>query len=133
MTSRQPYLTLLSLALLNPSLSIFLSVFHSVSNFLLPTIGQILSPSPLQSPLRGWPSLKGINIPQGDGPPNRSLRCTSLEGLNLGTVPTFKMHNVGTVPAFKMRNGGTVPTYKTHDIGTRLSYATLEPSVEDDL
>ena len=125
MTSRQPYLTLLSLALLNPSLSIFLSVFHSVSNFLLPTIGQILSPSPLQSPLRGWPSLKGINIPQGDGPPNRSLRCTSLEGLNLGTVPTFKMHNVGTLFTFKMHNVVTVSTFKMHNIGAPILYKSF--------
>ena len=43
------------------------------------------------------------------------------------------MHNVGTVPAFKMHNVGTVPTYKTHNIGTELSYAKLEPSIEDDL
>ena len=45
----------------------------------------------------------------------------------------FKMHNVGTVPTFKMHNVGTVPTYKTHNIGTELSYAKLEPSMEDDL
>ena len=41
---------------------------------------------------------------------------------NLGTVSTFKMHNVGTVPTYIMNN-----------IGTELSYATLEPSMEDDL
>ena len=43
------------------------------------------------------------------------------------------MHNVGTVPTYEMHNVGTVPTYKTHNIGTELSYAKLEPSMEDDL
>ena len=28
------------------------------------------------------------------------------EELNVGTVPTFKMHNVGTVPTSKMHNIG---------------------------
>ena len=41
-----------------------------------------------------------------------------MEGLNVGTVPTFKLHNVGTVPTFKMHNVGTVPTYKMHNVGT---------------
>ena len=71
----------------------------------------------------------------------RSLRWTSSEGLNVGTVPTFKMHNVGTVPKFKMHNAETVPTNKMHDIGTELSYATLRtktqkwkwPLMEDNL
>ena len=40
------------------------------------------------------------------------------EELNVGTVPTFKMHNVGTVPTFKMHNVGTVPTFKMHNVGT---------------
>ena len=40
------------------------------------------------------------------------------EELNVGTVPTFKMHNIGTVPTFKMHNVGTVPTYKMYNIGT---------------
>ena len=59
-----------------------------------------------------------------------------MEGLNVGTVPTFKMHNVGTVPTFKMHNVvtvpkfkmynvGTVPKNKMHNIGIELSYATL--------
>ena len=59
-----------------------------------------------------------------------------MEGLNVGTVPTFKMHNVGTdptfkmhnvvtVPKFKMYNVGTVPKNKMHNIGIELSYATL--------
>ena len=52
------------------------------------------------------------------------------EGLNVGTVPTFKMHNVGTVPIFKMHNVGTVPTYKMHNIGTELSYATLGTTIK---
>ena len=39
---------------------------------------------------------------------------TSPEGLNVGTVPTLKMHNVGTIPTFKMNK-----------VGTELSYATL--------
>ena len=85
-----------------------------------------------------WPSLERMDILRGDGPPYRSLRWTSSEGLNVGTVPSFKMHNLGTVPTFKMCNIGTVPALKmqnvgTHNIGTRLSYATLEPLIEDDL
>ena len=40
------------------------------------------------------------------------------EGLNLGTVPTFKVPNVGTVPTFKVHNVGTVPTFKVHNVGT---------------
>ena len=50
---------------------------------------------------------------------------TSSEGLNVGTVPTFKMYNVGTVPTFKMHNVGTVPKHNMHNKGTELSYATL--------
>ena len=52
-----------------------------------------------------------------------------LEGLNVGTVPTFimpnvrtilmfKMHNVGNVPTSKMHNIRTVPTFKMPNIGT---------------
>ena len=63
-------------------------------------------------------SVEGMAIPRGDGPPNRSLRWTSSEGLNVGTLPTFKMHNIGTVPTFEMHNVGTVPTFKMHNIGT---------------
>ena len=33
------------------------------------------------------------------------------EDLNVGTVPTFKMHNIGTVPLFKMHNVGTKVFY----------------------
>ena len=33
------------------------------------------------------------------------------EELNIGTVPTFKMHNVGTVPMFKMHNVETLKIY----------------------
>ena len=33
-----------------------------------------------------------------------------MKCLNVGTVPTFKMHNVGTVPTFKMHNVVTVPS-----------------------
>ena len=32
------------------------------------------------------------------------------EGLNVCTVPTFKMHNIETVPTYETRNVGTVPT-----------------------
>ena len=49
---------------------------------------------------------------------------TSPEGLNVGTVPTFKMHNVGTVPIYKMHNDGTVPTFKIHIVGTAPTYKT---------
>ena len=58
------------------------------------------------------------------------MRWTSSEELNVGTVPTFKMHNVVTVPTFKMHNVGTVPTNKTHNIGTELSYATLRTKTQ---
>ena len=47
-----------------------------------------------------------------------SLQKKIREWLNVGTVPTFKMHNVGTVPTYKMYNIGTVPTFKMHNIGT---------------
>ena len=40
------------------------------------------------------------------------------ERLNVGTVPTFKIHHVGTVPTFKIHDVGTVPTFKTHHVGT---------------
>ena len=36
-----------------------------------------------------------------------SLKILVREGLNLGTVPTFKIHNIGTVPTFKIKNIGT--------------------------
>ena len=44
------------------------------------------------------------------------------EELNVGTVPTFKMHNIGTVPTFKMHNVGTVPMFKMHNVGTPKMY-----------
>ena len=40
------------------------------------------------------------------------------ERLNVGTVPTDKMHPVGTVPTDKMHHVGTVPTNKMHPVGT---------------
>ena len=46
------------------------------------------------------------------------LTLKKRELLNLGTLPTFKMHNIGTVPTFKMHNKGTVPTFKMHNVGT---------------
>ena len=42
----------------------------------------------------------------------------SRECLNVGTVPTYKMHNIGTVPTFKMHNIGIVPMFKMHSVGT---------------
>ena len=42
--------------------------------------------------------------------------------LNVGTVPTYKMHNIETVPMFQMHNVGTVPMFKTHNIGTPKIY-----------
>ena len=42
------------------------------------------------------------------------------EGLNVGTVPIFKMHNVGTVPTFEMYNIGTAPMFKMHNVGTNV-------------
>ena len=44
------------------------------------------------------------------------------ECLNVGTVPTYKMHNIGTVPTFKMHNIGTVPMFKMHNVGTPKIY-----------
>ena len=76
---------------------------------------------------------KGTGSPQGDGPPGTVgsievylveetkvvvIEIYQLGGLDVGTVPIFKMHNVGTVPTFKMHNVGTVPTFKMHNIGT---------------
>ena len=43
---------------------------------------------------------------------------TSPEGLNVGTVPTFKMHQEGNVPKYKTHNIGTVPTFKMQNVGT---------------
>jgi hypothetical protein len=93
------------------------------------------------NPSRGLNSLEGIDLPTShdDSDPlrwttskkqiMRSLRWPSLEGLNVGAVPTFKMHNIGTVSLFKMHNVGTVHTYKTHNIRTELSYATLDATI----
>ena len=39
-------------------------------------------------------------------------------GLNIGTVPMFKMHHVGTDPTFKMHLIGTVLTFKKLNMGT---------------
>ena len=50
------------------------------------------------------------------------LSFLKRECLNVGTVPTCKMHNVGTVPMFKMHNIGTVPTFKMHKVGTQVFY-----------
>ena len=47
------------------------------------------------------------------------------EGLNVGTVPTFKVHNVGTVPTSKMHNVGTAPTFRMHNIGAQMFYDFL--------
>ena len=43
-------------------------------------------------------------------------RKKKREELNVGTVPTYKMHNVGTVPTLKMYILGTVPTFKMHKV-----------------
>jgi len=45
-----------------------------------------------------------------------------LEGLNVGIVSMFKMHNEWVVSTFKSHNIGTVPTFKMHNIGTKISY-----------
>ena len=45
-------------------------------------------------------------------------RLKKRERLNVGTVPTDKMHPVGTVPTDKMHPVGTVPTNKMHPVGT---------------
>ena len=44
------------------------------------------------------------------------LKC--LECLNVGTVPTYKMHNIGKVPTFLMHIVGTVPMFKMRNVGT---------------
>ena len=38
--------------------------------------------------------------------------------LNVGTVPTYEMHNIGKVPTFKIHNVGTVPRFKIYNVGT---------------
>jgi hypothetical protein len=48
------------------------------------------------------------------------------ERLNVGTVPTFKMHHVGTVPTFKMHHVGSVPTFKMHHVGTLNKYNCIK-------
>ena len=45
-------------------------------------------------------------------------RISLRKRLNVGTVPTVKMHPVGTVPTVKMHPVGTVPTDKMHPVGT---------------
>ena len=47
-----------------------------------------------------------------------NLKLKIREELNVGTVPTFKMHNIGTVPTSKIHNVGTVPTFKMYNVGT---------------
>ena len=49
------------------------------------------------------------------------IEMDQLGGLDVGTVPIFKMHNVGTVPTLKMHNVGTVPTFKMHNVETVLT------------
>ena len=73
--------------------------------------------------LRRWALWRhGRLIHQRGGPWER----TSSEGLKVGTLPSYKMHNVGTVPTFKMHNVGTVPTYKMHNVGTVPTYNSME-------
>jgi hypothetical protein len=39
----------------------------------------------------------------------RKTTCIYVwERLNVGTVPTYKMHHEGTVPTFKMHHVGTI-------------------------
>ena len=45
-------------------------------------------------------------------------RIPFRERLNVGTVPTYKMHLIGTVPTYKMHLIGTVPMFKMHLVGT---------------
>ena len=49
---------------------------------------------------------------------SQDYNSTLRKWLNVGTVPTFKMHNVGTVPMFKMYHVGTVHALKKLNIGT---------------
>ena len=60
------------------------------------------------SPRKPWKNVQG--------------RDKIRECLNVGTVPTYKMHNIGTVPTFKMHNIGTVPMFKMHNVGTPKIY-----------
>ena len=46
------------------------------------------------------------------------IEMDQLGGLDVGTVPIFKMHNVGTVSKYKTHNVGTVPTFKMQNVGT---------------
>ena len=38
--------------------------------------------------------------------------------LNVGSLPTVKMHPVGSLPTVKMHPVGTVPTVKMHPVGS---------------
>ena len=40
------------------------------------------------------------------------------ERLNVGSLPTVKMHPVGSLPTVKMHPVGTLPTVKMHPVGS---------------
>ena len=46
------------------------------------------------------------------------IKSIKREELNVGTVPTFNMHNIGTVPTSKLHKIGAVPTFEMYKIGT---------------
>ena len=50
------------------------------------------------------------------------------ERLNVGTVPTFKMHHVGTVPTFKMHHVGTLEKYNCIKLICYYQSIQCEPS-----
>ena len=58
--------------------------------------------------------------PPRPGGENKIRKC-----LNIGTVPTFKMHNVGAVPVFKMHSIGTSPSFRMHNKETLILYDTF--------
>ena len=46
--------------------------------------------------------------------------CYYWERLNVGSLPTVKMHPVGSLPTVKMHPVGSLPTVKMHPVGSVL-------------
>ena len=62
------------------------------------------------------------SVGMGDGWYTQASLSPFMECLNVGTVPTYKMHNIGTVSMFKMHNVGTIPMFKMHNVGNPKIY-----------
>ena len=48
----------------------------------------------------------------------QSIGLKKRERLNVGSLPTVKMHPVGRLPTVKMHPVGTLPTVKMHPVGS---------------